>query len=68
LALFFPLERLAETTSVIVLIVFAVVNLALVLIKRRGTPAPEGVRTFPIWIPAVGFVVSTGFLALQLLR
>ncbi len=68
LALFFPLERLAETTSVIVLIVFALVNLALVLIKRRGTPPPESVRTFPIWIPAVGFAVSTAFLALQLLR
>jgi amino acid transporter len=68
LALFFPVERLAETTSVIVLIVFALVNLALVLIKRRGTPAPAGVRTYPIWIPVAGFAASAGFLALQLLR
>jgi amino acid transporter len=68
LALFFPVERLAETTSVIVLIVFALVNLALVLIKRRGTPAPAGVRTYPIWIPVAGFAASAGFLTLQLLR
>ena len=67
LALGFPLERLAETTSVIVLIVFALVNLALVMIKRRGTPAPEGVRTYPIWIPAIGFAASAGFLALRFL-
>jgi amino acid transporter len=67
LALGFPLEHLAETTSVIVLIVFAMVNLALVMIKRRGTPAPEGVRTYPIWIPAIGFAASTGFLALRFL-
>lgn len=68
LAVGFPLERLAEVTSVVVLIVFALVNLALVLIKRRGTPAPEGVRVYPIWLPATGFVVSAGFLGLQFLR
>ena len=67
LALIFPLEHLAETTSVIVLVVFALVNLALVLIKRRGTPAPDGVRTYPIWIPAIGFAASAGFLALRFL-
>jgi amino acid transporter len=67
LALFFPLEGLAEATSVIVLIVFTLVNLALVLIKRRGTPPPAGVRTFPVWIPAIGFVASAGFLALRYL-
>ena len=65
LALFFPLDILAETTSVIVLIVFATVNLALILIKRRGAAAPKGVRTYPVWIPAIGFTASTGFLALR---
>ncbi|MDH3228538.1 MAG: amino acid permease [Alphaproteobacteria bacterium] len=68
LALGFRLEGLAELTSVIVLVVFALVNLALVAIKRRGDPAPPGVRVYPVWIPIVGFTVSTGFLALQLLR
>lgn len=67
LALFFPLEQLAETTSVIVLAVFALVNLSLVLIKRRGAPAPEGIRTYPAWIPVVGFAASVGFMALRFL-
>jgi len=68
LALRFPLERLAESTSAVVLVVFALVNLALVLIKRRREPAPPRVRVYPIWVPAVGFAISTGFLAAQLLR
>lgn len=67
LALFLPLEQLAEATSAIVLIVFALVNLALVLIKRRGGPPPAGVRAWPAWIPVAGFAVSAGFLALRLL-
>ena len=67
LALLFPLEQQAETTSVIVLTVFALVNLSLVLIKRRGAPAPEGIRTYPAWIPVVGFAASVGFMALRFL-
>jgi amino acid transporter len=66
LALLVPLERLAEVTSGIVLIVFSLVNLALLAIKRRGTPAPEAVRTWPLWVPAAGFVGSAGFLILRL--
>lgn len=65
LALLVPLEHLAEATSTIVLTVFSLVNLALLAIKRRGTPAPEGVRTSPSWVPAAGFVVSAGFLVLR---
>jgi basic amino acid/polyamine antiporter, APA family len=41
LALWFPLETLAKGTSYLVLIVFALVNAALVLIKR-SRPAPAG--------------------------
>lgn len=67
LALLVPLERLAEMTSMIVLIVFSLVNLALLAIKRRGTPAPAGVRTWPLWVPAAGFVTSAGFLVFWLL-
>jgi APA family basic amino acid/polyamine antiporter len=67
LALLVPLERLAEATSTIVLIVFSLVNLALLAIKRRGTPAPAGVRVWPSWIPVAGFVASAGFLVLRVL-
>lgn len=67
LALVAPLERLAEVTSTIVLVVFTLVNLALLAIKRRGTPASEGVRTWPAWVPAAGFIASAGFLILHFL-
>ena len=61
LALAFPLVHLAEATSFINLLVFCVVNLSLWFIKGRA-PRPEGVRVFPRWVPAVGFLASGGFL------
>ena len=45
----------------ITLVVFTLVNLSLVRIKRLE-PEPQGVRVFPFWIPIVGFLVSAGFL------
>lgn len=68
LALLVPLERLAEITSGIVLLVFTMVNLALVLVKRRGDPAPPGTRVYPVWVPVLGAAVSIGFLLLQVWR
>lgn len=67
LALGLPLVTLAKTTSFIVLIVFALVNLALLRIKRRD-PRPAGVRIFPPGIPFAGFVASSGFVALQVVE
>ncbi len=63
LALFFPLEHLAEMTSRVVLTIFALVNVALFLIKRRGTAAPEGGFTVSIWVPIAGFVSCLFVLA-----
>jgi len=65
LALWLPLITLAKATSLLVLIVFSLVNLSLLRIKRRD-PRPEGVRVFPAWIPAGGVVASLGLLLLQL--
>ncbi len=60
-ALWFPLAALAEWTSRFTLTVFAMVNLALLVIKwRRAFPAP--VWAVPVWVPAIGFVVSFSFL------
>jgi amino acid transporter len=70
LALTGRLAPLAETTSVTMLVVFALVNLALWRIKRRD-PGPPGVRALPLWVPVAGFLVSVGFVlgeAVQLLR
>ena len=59
------LASLAEATSVIMLVVFSLVNLALCRIKLRD-PAPDNTIIFPIWIPGAGFVVSTGFVVSSL--
>jgi amino acid transporter len=61
LALTGRLASLAEATSVIMLTIFSIVNLALWRIKRRD-PQPDGVKTFPVWIPVVGFFVSMAFV------
>ena len=48
----------------ITLIIFVLVNLALIRIKlKRG--ADEGAFTVPLWVPIVGAVVSAGFAGLQ---
>lgn len=54
LALFFPIGQLAELTTQFILAVFTLVNIALVLLKLRKEPAPEGVFTVQIWVPIFG--------------
>ena len=54
LAAAFALEHLAEMTSRLTLVIFALINAALVQIKRKGSPAPAGVFTVPIAVPSVG--------------
>lgn len=56
LAIFSPLETLAETSSEVLLSVFAVVNLALVWMKLKGVPAPENVFTVSVVFPVLGTV------------
>jgi len=66
LALALPLVTLAKATSLITLVVFALVNLSLWRIKGKD-PHPPGVMTFPRWMPATGFAVSAGFVVYQAL-
>ncbi len=67
LALSLTLVRLAEVTSTITLIIFAVVNLALMRVKTKHS-APAGIWINPKWLPVFGFVVSAGFALYQLSR
>ena len=65
LALGFPLAPLAEGTSVVTLLVFTSVNLALWRIKGRPDgPAP--VFSIPRWVPVVGAFTSAGLLLVRL--
>lgn len=54
LAIFVPLNALAEWTSAIILAVFLLVNLALIKVKWRGEPASDDVFVVPFVIPVVG--------------
>jgi len=60
-ALLLKMVSLAELTSYLVLIVFAMVNLALLKIKQK-TPQPQGVRVFSVWLPKLGFITTVSFL------
>lgn len=61
LALIGRLASLAEATSVIMLTIFSMVNLALWRIKRQN-PHPDGVRVYPTWVPVIGFLISFAFV------
>lgn len=63
LALTFPLEGLAETTSRLGLIIFAFVNAALVLLKRKDRSMEPGTFVVPIGVPFVGCVLCVALLA-----
>ena len=54
-ALAVPVAQLAEVTSAILLSVFVLVNLALIVLKRRAPDAPFQV---PMAVPVVGFVLA----------
>lgn len=67
LAMLVPLRGLAEWTSQITLGVFALVNLALLLVKRRGDEPPPGIYLNPPWVPVVGLAMCVAFLIVGLL-
>ena len=67
LGLSFDLVTLAEATSTIMLVVFALLNISLLIIKRRGEPAPEGAPCYSALLPALGLGGSIAVLSFQLL-
>ncbi len=64
LALAFNLEALAKATNYVLIIVFIMVNLSLIFIKRQS-PNPEKVNTVPLIIPVLGAIFSLGILIFQ---
>lgn len=66
LALVGGLSTLAEITSIIMLMIFSIVNLSLWRIKKRE-PHPPATVTFPRWVPLTGLLISSGFVLLKLL-
>ncbi len=65
-ALWLPLVRLAEITSLITLLVFATVNAALLRDRLARGAVAEGELRFPLWVPLCGALSSAGFALWQL--
>ncbi|WP_421716888.1 APC family permease [Arcobacter arenosus] len=63
--LWLPIVTLASLTSFFIFIIFTLMNLSLIKIKRE-VPNPEGVLVYPIWIPIVGVIVNVSLLIIQL--
>lgn len=65
LSLALPIEALAERTSQIVLVVFILVNLALIRLKLNGQRV-EGTVHAPLVVPILGVVTSAGLLMISI--
>jgi len=65
-ALIGRLTSLAELTSIIMLSIFSMVNFSLWRVKQHD-PDPGDIKTYPAWIPIVGFLVSSAFVLSKLL-
>ena len=63
IALTLPLEGLVDLTSRFTLILFAVINFALMRIKTREQSPPLGIYIAPRWIPRAGFASCLAVLA-----
>ncbi|BFM13954.1 amino acid permease [Maricurvus nonylphenolicus] len=60
-----PITLLAKTTSFIMLSVFAVVNLALIMVKRQQRDLAVDCKTYSVSIPIIGLFLCLLLLALQ---
>jgi amino acid transporter len=67
LALAVPLAGLADLTARLTLVVFALVNLALIRIKGRSEASPSGVFICPRWVPFAGLASSVLLLVIDLI-
>ncbi len=63
LALAVPITGLADFTARFTLVVFAIVNLALIRIKGREASPPPGIFVCPRWTPVAGLASSLLLLA-----
>jgi APA family basic amino acid/polyamine antiporter len=67
LALLVPFERLAESTSLATLLVFALVNLSLLRLRLRKVHYLGPHVRVPLWVPAAGLVVCLAMMAAAVL-
>jgi len=65
-ALFLPLHELADLASRLTLLVFAMANLSLAWIKRRGDAPPEHAWIVPTWVPWAGCLSCLALFVMEL--
>jgi len=65
LALAVPLAGLADLTARLTLVIFAIINVALIRIKSRNEKQPSGTFVCPRWVPFAGLISSVSFLAID---
>jgi amino acid transporter len=68
LALTISFERLAETTSLATLVVFALVNLALLRLRHRRVRSNGPHVSVPVWVPAAGLATCLAMIAAALAK
>ena len=66
-AFLLPIERLAQATSLLLLIVFAAVNISLIIIRKRHTVYSQEIRISPGFVPWVGAITSILLLVGQVI-
>jgi len=62
-----PIESLAATTSFLVLIVFALINISLVKVKLRAEEKMIPFQT-PIWVPVIGTLATMALATFSLVQ
>ena len=67
LALWFPLITLAQITSFLTLLLFMLINAALIVIKHKQ-PSVDGVTSYPPAIPWLGILTISIFLAVAIIN
>jgi amino acid transporter len=65
LAFYFPLATLAKTTSFIILMIFCLVNLALLKLKKRSQGVPSQSMQVPTFVPVIGLLLCLAMLLIQ---
>ncbi len=66
LALTVPIAGLADLTAQGTLVIFMIINMALIRIKTREKAPPLDVFVCPFWVPVIGLISSMTLLALDL--
>jgi APA family basic amino acid/polyamine antiporter len=68
LALAFPLERLAESTSIATLLVFVLVNASLLWLRLKRVQSTVPHVRVPLWVPTAGLITCIAMITAALLN